>query len=180
MENQRIRLSKAMLKNGLLKLLQTKSLNEITIYELCETAQINRTTFYKYYGSQTELLNEITADFFREIDDHVQEHIEQKTDGLPSILHYLINQRDLFCTLIRVIPSQRFADQLFAVPGLNTIFESVIKEDSLSDVKVRYLRKFTYHGIFAILCEWLTSETPESVEEMMDIFTSLRRKADRR
>jgi len=52
MENQRIRLSKAMLKNGLLKLLKEKSLNEITICELCAVSGINRTTFYKYYGSQ--------------------------------------------------------------------------------------------------------------------------------
>ena len=58
MENQRIRLSKAMLKAGLLTLLKEKPLNQISIYELCAASQINRTTFYKYYGSQTDLLKE--------------------------------------------------------------------------------------------------------------------------
>ncbi len=175
MENQRIRLSKLMLKQGLLTLLQTKPLSEITIYELCETAQINRTTFYKYYGSQTDLLNEITADFFQEIDAYLQKHMEQKTDGFPSILNYLYRQRDLFCILINTIPAQNFADQLFAIPGLTVIFENIMQASGLSDVKVRYLRKFIYHGIFAILCEWLTSEKPESVEEMLEIFVFLRK-----
>ena len=69
MENQRIRLSKAMLKEGLLKLLKDKQLNQISIYELCQTSGINRTTFYKYYGSQTDLLNEIEADFFAQIEE---------------------------------------------------------------------------------------------------------------
>ena len=56
MENQRIRLSKAMLKNALMRLLKEKPIEKISIYELCAAAQINRTTFYKYYGSQYELL----------------------------------------------------------------------------------------------------------------------------
>ena len=65
MENQRIRLSKTLLKNALVHLLQKKPLNKISVLEICETAQINRTTFYKYYGSQTDLLNEIESDFLR-------------------------------------------------------------------------------------------------------------------
>ena len=40
MENQRIRLSKAMLKTGLLTLLKEKPLNQISIYELCAASQI--------------------------------------------------------------------------------------------------------------------------------------------
>ena len=46
MENQRIRLSKTMLKNALIRLLANKSIDKITVYELCAEAQINRTTFY--------------------------------------------------------------------------------------------------------------------------------------
>ena len=48
MENQRIRLSKTLLKNALVHLLQKKPLNKISVLEICETAQINRTTFCKY------------------------------------------------------------------------------------------------------------------------------------
>ena len=47
MENQRIRLSKMLLKNALMKLLEEKPLEKITIYELCAEAQLNRVTFYK-------------------------------------------------------------------------------------------------------------------------------------
>ena len=64
MENQRIRLSKTMLKNALIELLKTKNIEKISIYELCGQAQINRTTFYKYYGSQYDLLADIENDVF--------------------------------------------------------------------------------------------------------------------
>ena len=38
MENQRVRLSKMLLKNALIKLLKEKPLEKITIYELCAEA----------------------------------------------------------------------------------------------------------------------------------------------
>ncbi len=58
-ENQRIRLSKQLLRNALISLLEEKSINKISVREICETAEINRTTFYKYYGSQYDLLEDI-------------------------------------------------------------------------------------------------------------------------
>ena len=96
MENQRIRLSKAMLKTGLLTLLKEKPLNQISIYELCAASQINRTTFYKYYGSQTDLLKEIEADFFAQLDEDLKPIIEQNPDALISVLNHLHEQRELF------------------------------------------------------------------------------------
>ena len=67
MENQRIRLSKKLLKNALLELLREKRIDKISISELCSAAQINRTTFYKYYGNQYDLLAEMEQDFFRQL-----------------------------------------------------------------------------------------------------------------
>ena len=62
MENQRVRLSKMLLKNALIKLLKEKPLEKITIYGLCAEAQLNRVTFYKYYGSQYDLLTDIFSE----------------------------------------------------------------------------------------------------------------------
>lgn len=46
MENQRVRLSKTMLKNALISLLAEKNIDKITIYELCK--KINHQTFKKW------------------------------------------------------------------------------------------------------------------------------------
>ena len=55
-ENQRVRLSKQMLRSSLIEILGEKSIHKVSIREICDRAQINRTTFYKYYGSQYDLL----------------------------------------------------------------------------------------------------------------------------
>ena len=118
MENQRIRLSKTLLKNALVHLLQKKPLNKISVLEICETAQINRTTFYKYYGSQTDLLNEIESDFLAQLDESLA-LIPEQEGAVASVLANLYEQRTTFCTLVRAIPSHEFATHLFSLPGIN-------------------------------------------------------------
>ena len=59
MENQRVRLSKMLLKNALIKLLKEKPVNKITVKELCELSQINRATFYTHYSDCFALLESI-------------------------------------------------------------------------------------------------------------------------
>lgn len=176
MENQRIRLSKALLKTGLLKLLKEKPLNQISIYELCETSQINRTTFYKYYGSQSDLLAEIESDFLTQLDEDLKRIIAQNPDALFSVLAHLYEQREIFCILVQRIPSQDFTAHLFDIPSIGMIFQNMVHASSYSEEEAKYIRKFVFQGTFAILFDWLNSDTPEPVEHIAAVFGHLRNK----
>ena len=54
--NTAIRFNKA-----LLSLLEKKSFEYITIREICETAEVNRSTFYLHYENTSDLLKETIA-----------------------------------------------------------------------------------------------------------------------
>ena len=85
MENQRIRVSKTMLEGALMRLLREKRVDKVTVYELCQEAGINRTTFYKYYGSPQDLLDQIIAEMLAQFE---QAHPPQRNPpcaGLPGI-----------------------------------------------------------------------------------------------
>ena len=66
-ENQRIMLTKRLLQTAFLKLLKVKPIHAISIRELCLEAGINRTTFYYHYGSQYDLLEDISRRFLASI-----------------------------------------------------------------------------------------------------------------
>ncbi|MCD7762179.1 MAG: TetR/AcrR family transcriptional regulator [Lachnospiraceae bacterium] len=201
MENQRIRISKTMLKSGMVQLLKEKSLSQITVYELCKVSQINRTTFYKYYGSPEELLNEIEADFLKQLDDeikpvhthaeafsqktHQEEHVsaqnssvknETSSDSLLPVLHHLYEQRELFCLLVRSLPAQEFASHLFSIPSIRAIFQNMTEESSYSETEEKYIRQFIFQGTFAMLYDWLDSENPEPAEKITEILEILKKK----
>ncbi|MCD8124609.1 MAG: TetR/AcrR family transcriptional regulator [Lachnospiraceae bacterium] len=176
MENQRIRISKTMLKTGLLKLLKEKPLSQITVYELCQVSEINRTTFYKYYGSQEELLNEIEGDFLRQLDEDLKQVITQGSNAMLLILQHLYEERELFCLLVRSVPAQEFSGHLFAIPSIEVIFRNMFNENNYSETEVKYIRQFVFQGTFSVLYDWLNSENPEPVEKIVDVLGLLRSK----
>ena len=57
--NRRVLLTKMLLKEALLKLLQSKSIETINVSELCREADVNRATFYRHYNTPNDVLLDI-------------------------------------------------------------------------------------------------------------------------
>ncbi|MGN0529199.1 MAG: TetR/AcrR family transcriptional regulator [Eubacterium sp.] len=67
-ENQRIALTKRLLKESLQKLMQNKNIQNITVSELCEKAGINRSTFYNHYGCPGDVLKEMELEVIYDLE----------------------------------------------------------------------------------------------------------------
>lgn len=66
-KDRRIRYTKIVLREALFNLLQERELSEITITELCKTADINRNTFYRHYTIPLDILLEMEEDVFERL-----------------------------------------------------------------------------------------------------------------
>ncbi|MDR1197326.1 MAG: TetR/AcrR family transcriptional regulator [Candidatus Nomurabacteria bacterium] len=76
-ENAQVNRSKRKLRKGLTELLQSRTIDNITIQNLCRVAGVDRTTFYKYYKSVNEL--------FDYIESQVMADFEEAIDAMPAI-----------------------------------------------------------------------------------------------
>lgn len=74
-----------MSKNSLIEILKSKSIYKVSIQELCEKSEINRSTFYKYYGSQFDLLAEMESDVLTLVMESLSHHSRQDTRSLSEI-----------------------------------------------------------------------------------------------
>ena len=63
----RTKKTKKLLRESLESLLRDKSLDDITVKEICEHASINRVTFYDHYFNKEELHDEIIAEIEHDI-----------------------------------------------------------------------------------------------------------------
>jgi len=63
----RVRYTKMVIKDSLLKLLAKKPIQKITVTEICDLAQINRATFYTHYRDAFDLLEQIEDELFAEL-----------------------------------------------------------------------------------------------------------------
>ena len=57
-----VRRTKMALRNSLIELMKTRSILRISITEICEEADVGRSTFYAHYENQYDLLEELEMD----------------------------------------------------------------------------------------------------------------------
>ena len=75
--DRRTKRTKIALKNHFMELLKIKPIQKITVTELCDMVDINRSTFYKHYFDLYALLEDIEKDFYHQIDLLMEDIIAQ-------------------------------------------------------------------------------------------------------
>jgi AcrR family transcriptional regulator len=77
--DKRIQITKRLLAEQLVRSAEEKDLDEITIKDLCAKAGVSRVTFYKYYSSINELMEETAENAMKEVipDEHSAGEPEQ-------------------------------------------------------------------------------------------------------
>ena len=66
-DGRRVRMTKMLLKNALIDIMKIKSIHLVSIKEICEEADVNRSTFYRHYNTQFDLYDEIIEDIANDI-----------------------------------------------------------------------------------------------------------------
>ena len=103
-ESRRVRMTKRMMKDSLLELMEKMPLSKITIKDVCDNADVNRTTFYVYYESIDQLLNDIENDIFAKIpisqDVPTAGAHNEFLETLAAFFDYIKENRKIFEVLI--------------------------------------------------------------------------------
>ncbi|MCD8066192.1 MAG: TetR/AcrR family transcriptional regulator [Oscillospiraceae bacterium] len=173
MENQRIRVTKTILKDALLRLLHEKPLDKITVYELCQEAEINRSTFYKYYGSPQDLLEDAEDDFFAEMQNNLRNIEKMDTDRRVQALEYLFSQRDTFRALVNAAGEGRFVERLSGFLPASESIRKIFESERLTKAQKRYFSLFYASGGYAIIRSWLFADAPEPASEIVRLIEIL-------
>ncbi|HPE95534.1 MAG TPA: TetR-like C-terminal domain-containing protein [Bacillota bacterium] len=172
MENQRVRLSKSLLKNALISLLEEKAIEKVTVYEICTVSQINRTTFYKYYGSQYDLLNDIEGDLFSELEELLGIGDPDDVNNLSTVLDYLRQERKKCKVLINSVPDTSFSEKLFSLKTIQSILITRTPKQ-YNEWQSEYLHLFFCQGYYAIIRKWINSDCREPVQSIAALVASL-------
>ena len=94
--DRRVRKTKAQLRAGLARLMQKKSIKEITVKELVDEVDINRSTFYLHYSDIYQMLESIENELMDEIAQAIEEYplnLVQYGSSYPADRAYFYNSR---------------------------------------------------------------------------------------
>ena len=96
----RVRYTKLVLKNALLKLMQTKPINKITVKEVCELAGLNRATFYAHYGNCFDLLESIEQEILDAFNESLKLIDSFDVSSLIEAIYKIIEENENACRIL--------------------------------------------------------------------------------
>lgn len=158
-ENRRVKLTKAMIKDAFLELLEKIPLEKISVTEICGKADVNRSTFYAYYNDVTELLHEIENDVLSQIPVSKDlPAMDADNDEFLKLLEiffgYVKQNERLFKTLIVQSDSSDFNRRL-----VETIMSNYPKnETDKNRLLIDYGYIYAINGVIGLLREWISSK----------------------
>lgn len=178
-DDQRIALTKRLLREGLLRLLSKTDLNKISVTQLCIESGINRATFYRHYEEPRDILNDIKFEIFQEVAAFA-EKAASKGDTrkwLELACRYFYEHSDILKILFRYRTDDDFV--LFLNERFNEQYPNLINKGYFTDVDDDTMRLGTFYyagGIYYILRQWITepiNKTPQEVAVLMYHFLNV-------
>ena len=170
---------------ALITLLEKKDFEYITIKEICDTAGVNRSTFYLHYENTSDLLKETTRYI---IDKHLAYYEIDKTrislqfetckreellfitdEYLVPYLTFIKDNQRLFKVSIKQINSLSMNEVYSKM--FDHIFSPILERFHVPEKERSYMMKFYLTGVYAIVIEWLDKNCSDGMETVIKVIT---------
>ncbi len=172
--DQRIRLTRKLLKDALVQLMQKQHISEISVRSLCELADINRSTFYAHYTDPFDLLRQIGQEVMENLKSHLEKQDYQhnrplSAQMLTQILEYAKDNAEVFKVLFSENCDFDFQKDIMDLSQIVS-FQLNPKYDE----QVRgYITVYGITGCMSLLQKWLQGGMIEPPEKISEIFLQL-------
>ncbi len=172
MENRRVKYTKEIIKSEFFKLMTVKPIDKITVREVCEKADVNRGTFYRYYTDLYELYEITTEETLQKAYECVIELAESSENDIKKTLIgvcHVVKSNKEFCEFA-VSPNsgnakivERWIDKFLPLCILqwNELFINYTPE------QLSIIYELISAGIIAALKHWINDDFKETEEEIV-------------
>jgi AcrR family transcriptional regulator len=165
------------LKESLINLLEKKDISQISIKEICEVADINRSTFYSHYSDQYDLLKRIENELLDNIDAHLKE-LDVKSDNMSAVIlaeniFEYIKENAKLCKLLMSERGNFGFQKRVMMLVYDRIITNITENNKISKEDAEYIYSFTITGCVGIVQKWLDEDLKKSPRFMADMVINL-------
>lgn len=175
-ENRRVKYTKMVLNESFLKFLSEKPLSRITVKEICEDADVNRSTYYVHFTDPYDQLKKMEADIMVNMAIYVDsitvndlDNEKKQFEIIKSILEYIKSKQHIFQILLSKdggYDLQRdilsfFAERLFKGNSYGQMEETVL----------HYKYIYASTGAFGMIYHWVIDDNEVNINELAKMIT---------
>lgn len=171
--DRRVKYTKMVIKDSLVKLLKQKPITKISVKEICDDADINRATFYAHYSDQYDLLRQIENEVIDDINQYLKDYDFKDINLVPvemieRIILYIEENADLFDLLLNSNGDMKFQQEVIKIIG-EQHFIPLLGTDSLNQENVEYIFHFLASGAVGVIQKWLNDDRKKPAKEIADL-----------
>lgn len=171
---------------ALLSLLEKKDFEYITVKELCDKANVHRSTFYLHYENTADLLNESIDYMQKKFLSYFNEDSEKFIENisvcpkkelilivpkyLTPYLTFIYDNRKLFSAVMHR-PSDFRAYENYRMLFRN-IFIPILNRFDVAEDEHSYRIAYYINGIKAVIDDWLSGGCVDTIEKIIAIIES--------
>ena len=182
-QSRSVRRTKTALRNSLIELMKNKPILRISVKEICDTADVGRSTFYIHYESQYALLEEVEMDCLTVFEErlHINQPLRKYTDReitqkFEKILQFVADNSNSIQTLLSE-NGDTFFQRKFIQSFINYTKKTKnhYADNSIKDETSECYSVFVVHGAIALVQHWLKNNMHISVSDLAKMFVILTR-----
>ena len=175
-QERRYRRTEALILNGLTTLLQQKSIKEITVRELADLVDINRSTFYLHYTDIYDLLEKTEQRLLQQLLDAVNQNwtLPETPKNFFAFLEQaftILSENAQLCSALigpnGDIAFLRNIEKMIREKGVQTLRSFAPRE--LRDQDLQYAISFALAGCMGLIEHWLKNGCPETPTHMAEL-----------
>jgi AcrR family transcriptional regulator len=174
--DRRKRYTRMVLKKSFMQLLKEKALSSITVKEICEIADVNRSTFYAHYTDQYALLKQIEDELIEDMKSYLSTANLQKEDEAvhmaQKLLEYFSTKQDECQTLLNETGDSSFERKVMVV-AQNIIMKNWMDVYDFDNDISNYLSTFIVSGSVQVIKMWMANGMTQSPKEMAVLINDL-------
>ena len=157
--DQRSRYTQFTIRKSLLSLLAKKTLKEISVSELCKTAQITRGTFYNHFYDVFDVYDSIEQEFIDQLKERVEStdvtHLDNKF--IFEIIQLIYDNYDLISVLVGDFKDTMLFEKVYDFAREKYISEFIVKRPDIDSNKIKMVFTYIVNGSMGLLIEWIES-----------------------
>jgi AcrR family transcriptional regulator len=178
-ENRKTKYTKKVLRDSLIELMKDRSILHITIKDICDLADISRSTFYAHYDNQYDLLKHIEEETIVYFEDMLRKYDKKRSKNetiqmVEELLRYIASNSNSLQMLLSengdILFQQRFIRRFIHQQHVMSYFaEKAVDNDEVKE----YYSVFIIHGSIALIQHWLKNDMNISIYDLARLLISM-------
>lgn len=173
--DRRVRRTKKLLMHSLTKLMLEKKMNKITVTELTELADVNRSTFYLYYKDIYDMIDQIETEMFEEFNRqlkklYISDPNRENTLSFFIFVFEFIRDNSEICKILLGQDGDYTFLNKFKVAIMESQPPNMNKLDKTAN---RYFMPFAISGCIGAIQQWLQDDMETSPKEVAEFIIGL-------